>query len=199
MPASISEYVPQFPSGKEASRRRRAARAMWCVLAAGALAFVSLIVLAPWARAHGQGFLSRIIYRAFSVACHQKPERSFHVAGFPLAVCARCTGLYVGAAAGVLLYPLMRPLNRLEQPARVWLILSALPTTVDFALGFFGLWENTHFSRFVTAVLLGAVAAFYLVPGLVDIGLRAWWRSAGAGFFARAIQGQVISGEGGRA
>ena len=34
--------------------------------------------------------------------CHQRPERSFHVAGVQLPVCARCTGLYVSGAAGAL-------------------------------------------------------------------------------------------------
>ena len=51
------------------------------------------------------------------------------------------------------------------------IVLAVLPTTVDFALGFFGIWENTHWSRFLTALVAGAVAAFYIVPGLVDLGL----------------------------
>jgi hypothetical protein len=42
---------------------------------------------------------------------------------------------------------------------------------VDFALGFFGVWQNTHLSRFLTALLLGAVTAFYVVPGVVDLSL----------------------------
>ncbi|PYS78801.1 MAG: hypothetical protein DMF66_05055, partial [Acidobacteria bacterium] len=48
------------------------------------------------------------------------------------------------------------------------------PTTLDFALGFFGVWENTHLSRFLTALLLGVVSAFYIVPGLVDLSLTPW-------------------------
>ncbi|MCA1594427.1 MAG: DUF2085 domain-containing protein, partial [Acidobacteria bacterium] len=165
MPASISNYVPQFVSGEESARLRRAAWGAWLMAATWALLFVGAIVLAPWAHAHGHTFLSQVIYNGFSAACHQMPERSFHAGGFPLAVCARCFGLYVGGAAGVLFYPLARGLTRRDAPARVWLLLAALPTTVDFALGFFGVWENTHLSRFLTAVLLGAVAAFFIVPG----------------------------------
>src|SRR5918997_716165 len=75
------------------------------------------------------------------------------------------------AAAGALAYPLARPLARRDLPARGWLVAAAVPTSVDFALGFFGLWENTHASRFLTASLLGAVVAFYFVPGAVDLAL----------------------------
>ena len=60
---------------------------------------------------------------------------------------------------------------RRDLPARGWLLAAAVPTTVDFALGFFRVWENTHASRFLTASLLGAVVAFYFVPGVVDLAL----------------------------
>jgi len=89
-------------------------------------------------------------------------------------VCARCFGLYAGFAAGVMLYPLVRSLGKRDTPARAWLIIAAVPTTVDFALGFFGIWENTHFSRSLTGALLGIVAAFYVVPGLVDVSQTNW-------------------------
>ena len=111
------------------------------------------------------------VYGAFALLCHQMDERSFHVAGFKLAVCARCFGLYAGALLGALVYPLARPLVRRDLPARGWLLAAGVPTTVDFALGFFRVWENTHASRFLTASLLGVAVAFYFVPGAVDLAL----------------------------
>jgi uncharacterized membrane protein len=150
------------------------------VAAVAALALAGLVVLAPLARAHGFGLVAAGVYGAFSFACHQIPERSFTLAGFPLAVCARCAGLYAGAAAGVLLYPLARPVGRAEAPARAWLVLAALPTTVDFVLGVTGLRANTHLSRFSTACLLGACAALYVVPGVADALRLVRARRAGA-------------------
>ena len=173
MPASITEYVPQFVSEEEAHRRRRRARAAWSALVLGAALFLGSIVFAPLALAHGHGSVAQALYRGFSVACHQMPERSFHVSGFPLAVCARCFGMYVGCGLGILLYPLLRPLARPEAPWRGWLLAAALPTAVDFALGLLGIWPNTHLSRFVTGALLGAVAAFYIVPGALELS-RNW-------------------------
>jgi uncharacterized membrane protein len=37
-------------------------------------------------------------YSAASLLCHQRPERSFFLWGMPLPVCARCVGIYAGAA-----------------------------------------------------------------------------------------------------
>ncbi|HYH84463.1 MAG TPA: DUF2085 domain-containing protein [Pyrinomonadaceae bacterium] len=171
MPASISEYVPQFGNDVESARRARVAWAAWGAAVAGAAGFVGLIVLAPLLQAKGALAAAQAIYHGFSVACHQESARAFHIEGFPLAVCARCTGLYAGALAGIAAYPFARNLASREMPWRMWLILAAVPTTVDFALGFFGVWDNTHLSRFLTASLLGVVSAFYIVPGLVDLSL----------------------------
>ena len=169
MPAAISEYTPQLVRDEGSARRGRSAWAAWGFVLTGAASLVGMIVLAPLARARGSLLLSQVFYQFFHAACHQMPERSFYLAGYPLAVCARCTGLYVGALAGVIAYPLVRPLARTDAPRREWLILAAIPTTIDFALGFFHVWENTHWSRFSTALLLGAAAAFYVVPGLVEV------------------------------
>ena len=46
---------------------------------------------------------SPLLYRLFSFVCHQQPERSLWLAGLPLAVCARCFGIYLGALSGLLL------------------------------------------------------------------------------------------------
>jgi len=178
MPASISEYVPQFVTGDESARRARAAWAAWGVAMGVASLFVGLIVAAPLLRAEGAVVASQAIYDGFRVACHQIAARSFHVEGFPLAVCARCFGLYVGALAGVATYPFVQPIMRRDAPPRHWLILAALPTTIDFALGFFGIWENTHWSRFLTALLLGVVSVSYVVPGLVDLSLMRLQRTS---------------------
>lgn len=177
MPASISEYVPQFITAEESARRRRAALAAWGASASVLVGLVGLIVLAPWARAHGHGAVAAAVYTGFGAACHQMPERAFHLWGLPMAVCARCFGLYVGAAAGAVCYPLLRGLARRGAPGRAWLLAAAVPTGVDFALGLFGVWENTHWSRFLTALLLGAAAAFYVVPGALDLALARLGRS----------------------
>jgi uncharacterized membrane protein len=147
---------------------------VWGIAAALALLPVALIFAAPFFRANGQEFSALAIYESFSKLCHQIPERAFHVVGHPLAVCARCLGLYTGLAAGILFFPLMRSLRSTRPPARIWLFIAAVPTAIDFALGFLGVWQNTHLSRFVTGALLGAAAAVFILPGLLDLSRINW-------------------------
>jgi uncharacterized membrane protein len=150
---------------------------VWAMTAIVTLAFVSLIVIAPLALAHGHEFAALVIYRSFSRFCHQIQERSFYLDGHPLAVCARCAGIYFGFAAGVVFYPLVRSLRRSDAPARKWLLAALVPTALDFALGFFHIWENTHLTRSITGALLGGMTAFYVVPGLLDLSRMSFGRS----------------------
>ncbi len=166
MPLPVSSYVPQCAPDGGATR---GAFVAWCVVAGGALALFGLVLVAPLALARGYVTLSYVLYMVFHAVCHQIAERSFHVAGYALAVCARCTGIYVGFVLGALFYPLMRSLKIRETPARVWLFVAALPTAADFTLGVLGVWGNTHLSRSLTGALLGAAAAFFVVPGAVDL------------------------------
>ena len=48
-------------------------------------------------------------------------------------------------------------------------MLATLPLLIDFALGYFSIWDNTHLSRFLTGALLSSVAVFYVMPGLIDL------------------------------
>ncbi len=151
---------------------------VWSFTAALTLLFVSLMVVAPIALAHGYNSSAFILYEMFGRVCHQLPERGFYLEGHPFAVCARCTGIYFGFAAGVLLYPLVRSLRRGDAPERKWLLIALAPMLLDFTLGFLGVWENTHLSRFLTGALLGAVGAFYVVPGLMDLSRMSFKRSS---------------------
>ncbi len=146
--------------------------AIWLIVLLGCLTFIAAIVGAPLALNSGHLAWALPIYRAFSFVCHQIPERSFFIAGHQFAVCARCFGLYAGFTLATLAYPLVSSLKKTDAPPRKWLFLAAAPLSIDYALGLFGIWNNTHSSRFITGALLGSVGVFYVMPGLVDLGLR---------------------------
>lgn len=165
MAASIENYVPQVAQREVALGRAVCA---WLLACAGAFVYLALIFAAPLAEASGHRAVSWTLYRAFAPLCHQIAERSFYVAGHPLAVCARCAGVYAGFAVCLLLYPLVRALRRTDAPRRGWLVVIMVPTAVDFLINFTGLWHNTHASRALTGAWLGAGAVFFVVPGLVD-------------------------------
>ena len=163
----MAQYVPQVVPTKRPLF-------FWLISAATVTFLVSMIFVAPVAAAGGHPAFAEVIYHAFGIFCHQRPDRSYFIEGHKLGVCARCTGLYGGFAITLLLYPLLRSLRNNVNPPREYLLLAAIPLGIDFSLTFFGVWENTHTSRLVTGALLGSVAVFYVMPGIVDLSLRSW-------------------------
>ena len=166
--ANVRHSIPE----REARDHAFGATVTWAITATIALALVAMIVAAPLAEASGHARFALTIYKSFSFVCHQIPERSFHVAGYKFAVCSRCTGLYSGFALAALIYPIVRSLRKTETPSIVWLFLAAAPLVIDFSLGYFSIWQNNHASRFATGALLGSVAVFYILPGLIELSSR---------------------------
>ena len=165
MSQPIENYIPQTLAPK----MRRQALAVWIISFLVVFAWVFLILLAPFAEANYFTSVSAPVYTFFSYICHQIPARSFHAAGHPFAVCSRCFGVYFGLFFGFIIYPLFRKIEEVEPLPRFWLFLAMIPIGIDWTLGVFGIWENTHFSRFVTGMILGAACAVFIVPALVEI------------------------------
>ena len=147
---------------------RRNAMIVYAALTALSILWASLILAAPWLMAERHYLAASVIYKGFSAVCHQAPERSFYFHGRPMGVCSRCASIYAGFVIGLLLYPLLRDLREDRFPPRWILIGAAVPTVIDFAGGVLGLFANTFLSRALTGVLFGAVAAYYVTPGLVS-------------------------------
>lgn len=84
------------------NRRPRALRRAFtgaCVAWAGAIPAAAFAAAGP---ARMPVYLFAVaVYAIGSVICHQLPERSFHIWGRQLPVCARCVGIYAGAALAV--------------------------------------------------------------------------------------------------
>ena len=147
---------------------RHHAMIVYAALTALSILWAALILAAPWLMAEGHSLASAVIYKGFSAVCHQAPERSFYFHGRHMGVCSRCASIYAGFIIGLLLYPFLRDLREDRFPPRWILIGAAVPTAIDFAGGVLGLFANTFLSRALTGVLFGAVAAFYVTPGLVS-------------------------------
>ena len=139
--------------------------------AAGTLAWLAGIFLAPYLRAQGvrAAWLVQAIY---SPACHQLPSRSFLAWGFPLGVCARCLGIYLGFAAGLALYPVLRGFRGVRLPdTKVFLAVSA-PIVIDTAATFLGISDSSGPARLALGFLWGSILPFYLITGLAELTFR---------------------------
>ena len=113
------------------------------------------------ARVRGRGQSVSVLYAASSRICHQRPERSFVIAGFQMPVCARCSGLYASGALGALL-AWSRP-RRSPRFGRALLFAAAVPTALTFALEFSGLMRFSNATRAIAALPLGACAGWVFV------------------------------------
>lgn len=147
---------------------RRQAVFVWSVSLLIAAIWVFLILLAPFSEANNLPGVSDFLYNFFGFLCHQDPARSFHLETYPFAACSRCFGVYLGLLCGFVLYFFWRPLEETNPLPRFWLFLALIPMTIDWALGFFGVWENTHWSRFLTGLIVGTACAVFLIPALVE-------------------------------
>ena len=165
MIGSTVNYIPQ----QTVSGYRKQAFVVWAAAASIVALWVLVISLAPVLAANGMGQAATPIYHFFSFICHQMPERSLHIEGHQLAVCSRCFGVYFGLLAGLLIYPAWRTIQDTEPLPRIWLFLSLIPIGIDWSLGIFGVWENTHLSRFLTGAILGAACATFIMPALVEL------------------------------
>ncbi len=135
-------------------------------LTLAAALWLSIVIVSPWAIAHGTGrMLAVAAYEIGGRICHQRPERSFHVAGVQMPVCARCFGLYVSGAIGLgAAWGLRRRLSPLV--TRVSLGVAALPIVVTVALEWMGTIAPSNVERMLTALPLGFVAGLVIVGSL---------------------------------
>ena len=139
-------------------------------LTGAALMWLTLILLSPVALGNGRmSTLTMAVYHAGSLVCHQRPERSFHLAGAQLPVCARCFGLYLSGAVGLL----VASRRRGSIPAattRLLLVIAALPIAITVALEWLGLIHTTNIVRLLTGLPLGFAAAVVIVRSLARPG-----------------------------
>ena len=165
MKISAENYIPQII----VKDLRKKAMTAWTIGFSVVFVWVFVILLAPVAAASNLQTVSNPIYSFFSYLCHQMPERSFHLENHAFAVCSRCFGVYFGLLAGFIVYPFFRSIEETEPLPRFWLFLSLVPISIDWSLGVFGIWENTHWSRFVTGMILGVACAVFIIPAIVEL------------------------------
>ncbi len=95
------------------------------------------------------------LYLLFDAVCQQRPERALWIAGAPMAVCARCFGIYAGFALALLFRLPPRP----RALAAAIVLIAA-----DVAAEWLALRPAWAAGRFLTGFLLGATTAALLSP-----------------------------------
>ncbi len=145
------------------------------------LLLLALAVILALLAAPPHNLLDKADRAAFAV-CHRIAERTFTFAGRPLPLCARCSGTYLGALAGLIVLvgrgrgratglPAGRTLIVLLAFLAAWAV-DGLNSFLTFFPGLPHLYEPHNLLRLVTGALEGLVIAAFLLP-LINLAL---WR-----------------------
>jgi hypothetical protein len=165
------------------------------------IAWAALLPLAPFAASqpapaplwYGLAFA---VYGAGSFICHQLPARSFHTWAAQWPVCARCTGIYFGAAAAAIVATVRLPPSPLRdfgesgEPdttyatvrlkpdttyrARALLAAAALPTAATLIYEWTTGDMPSNVIRALAGAPLGAAVALVVVDALRIRGAARW-------------------------
>ena len=139
-----------------------AAAVIWAL----ALPLATMVAAEPHPRAVA-AILSALSYSVGGVICHQQAGRSFHLWGVQLPVCARCTGIYLGAAAASILFAAQ--FLRFRDDG-VWPRAAVLASGVPVALTLLFEWASgstpSNLVRAVSGLPLGAVVSWLVVQPL---------------------------------
>lgn len=111
----------------------------------GALAAAALVIILAYLLAPPHGLLEKADHAAYAV-CHRIPARSVVFAGRPLPLCARCSGTYLAASAGLIMLAARGRGRASRLPA---------PALLAVLGGFLLAWAVDGFNSFLT-----------LIPGL---------------------------------
>ena len=131
---------------------------LYVLLCVAATLWLTLLVVTPLLPAP----LGAAMYAVGAFICHQRPERSFHLDSIQLPVCARCLGIYGGAALGLAMQ--LGPRWRPALSPRLLMVAGAAPTLGMVALETAGLWDTSNAARAAAGIWLGVSVAVAVFP-----------------------------------
>jgi uncharacterized membrane protein len=162
--APAAGLLPRAADARSALRR---------AFAAASVAWAIILPLAPFAasRPRGGPIVFGFAYGAYAIGsfiCHQLPARSFRLWSAPLPVCARCAGIYAGAAvaAALGLTGLLRAKLAAATFARRILVVAAVPTAATLIYEWTTGDMPANWVRALAGAPLGAAVAW--IVGEVD-------------------------------
>ncbi|WP_162909571.1 DUF2085 domain-containing protein [Aggregatilinea lenta] len=151
-------------------------RVRWFILALALAIFGAWLLGTPgglWGKADAVGY----------AICHRIPARSLHVHGRALPLCARCTGIYMGVMAGMIVYGLSGRLRsgRLP-PARVLAVLLAFGLAIaadglNSYLSLFAFYSPVYTPNNTLRLITGLFAGLTMITIVLPVFNLSAWRS----------------------
>ncbi len=168
----------------------------WVLLGIAVLLTIVWLALTP------AGLLGKADAVGYAV-CHQIEARTFSIGERPFPLCARCTGLFLGAMLG-LIYQIAQGRKGRMPPTPVLILFGvlALGWIFDGANSFTmlvptlpSLYETRNWTRLVTGTGMGLAVSAFLLPSFVQTMFTRWraksplgnWKQVGGLLLAAAI------------
>jgi len=111
-------------------------------------------------------FIFPFLKDLYGNVCHQEIAKTLHINGYALLVCARCTGIYLGAFIfSIISLAVTKKFyqNKILLPAVVTIVI------IDVLLSTFGFVVYSKISAFATGFLLGSVSFIYFYNALIEL------------------------------
>jgi uncharacterized membrane protein len=143
---------------------------------AATVTWALLLPLVPWvaSRPHATPIGALLVIAVYAIGgaiCHQLPERSYHLWAAQMPVCARCAGIYAGAAMAAILVSAAPRQRRLTDVGsarhlRGLLLAAALPTLATLVYEWTTGHMPAHSIRAAAGVPLGATVAWMVLSSM---------------------------------
>ena len=118
--------------------------------------------------------LESLLWQTGFCVCHQRPERSFFMAGHQLPLCARCTGIHLGFLITAAYNLLRGRWHRAGSPDRWVLAVAVLGSQLmilDGVTSYAGLRETTNLIRLASGLGMG-LAIGLILPMVMNLQKR---------------------------
>ncbi len=101
-----------------------------------------------------------LIHKIYSGVCHQLEYKSFSSFGYYFHVCARCSGIYIGA----LIFSIYSLFNFTKRHLKIrYLYFGAIPLLIDVLFQSMNIVQYIKISAFITGLIFGfTVTLFFL-------------------------------------
>ena len=175
-----SQFPAAQPELSSPKSFRKSDRAWTLVLVAASttLAVVFLMFTPP-------GFWNKLM-AVGSAVCHQDPAHSFFVYGRQMPLCARCTGMYLGALLSLAFHFRQGKLGSLPPrkmliPLELFFLAFALDgmNSLAASLGLgWHLYETTNLTRLITGTGAGLVVGAVLAPIFNQTAWASWVKAS---------------------
>ena len=147
----------------------------WVILGVALLLTVIWLLLTP------EGLLGKADAVGYAV-CHQISSRAFHFGGHPLPLCARCSGMFLGALLG-LGYQIIQGRKGKMPPTLVLILFGLLAAAWVFdgsnsflmmIPGISSLYETQNWTRLITGTGMGLAVSALLLPSFIQTMFIHW-------------------------